>query len=256
MVRRMKRLERLAQSTETARVAAVHIMEADGVVQGLIREDVKRLEERVDAALAEHHRQLAEVKEQTDSRLHNLVANPMADLATELRLHEERLKYVESQVGDALQNQLVESFMNQKGLTVGDLQRVIRELPPRETLSKRDEMRLAQAKEILGEAAATARNVEAAGASMEKATAQAWIHSQMRQLISDMFGFGVYRDFENFLEAREFKMKQHAERADGKEHLAALAGFFEALGARLKISDLDPKADLPGSFAKYLERQH
>lgn len=134
---------------------------------------------------------------------------------------------------------------------MGAIQYAVKQLPVPDPLSKSEEIRIAQVRELLRQAAATARRVQPAGGDLDKATNQAWLYTQFLRLISDLFTFEIYKDFRDFMEGREKKMKQHGEKGDSKSHLTAIAGYFEKLADRLRVDDIDPQAKLPASFVDF-----
>lgn len=46
-------------------------------------------------------------------------------------------------------------------------------------------------------------------------------------------------------------MELRGQKPDGKDHFIKTAEYFETLADRLTLDDLDPEAELPGSFAQF-----
>ena len=164
---------------------------------------------------------------------------------------ENRVAYIGKKVGDELTDLLTARILEEHGIPLGEIKRVVQMLPAPEPITDAEKSRLTHARSRLREAAQSARNVDPAGSDLDKATNQGWLYMQMDRLIAEVFTFDVYKDYGDHFEGRRRKLEQHHEKEDGKASLQAKAEYFEDLAERLNVDEIDPKTTLPATFAEF-----
>lgn len=223
------------------------------VVVGIwISMKLDKLQQRFPLVVSAERREIAAVAEKLN-RLESVVNQPpvidpgvVGEIAERLGRLEGRFQYIEDKVGGPLFDALVERRMEQYR---EERDRVVMPDP----ITPEEQTRLTLVREILRQAAAAARNVEAAGGDLDKASNQAWLYSQLQLFMSSVFSFTIFRDFGNFIEGKRRKAEQHGEKRDGKESLAEIAEYLEQLIPKLNVEDIDSKTALPASFGAYLK---
>lgn len=118
-------------------------------------------------------------------------------------------------------------------------------------------IRVELGKKLLREAAAEARTAveDKIDWGTQATTARAWLHLMLRRLAREILSYDALNDLRGFEKAREEKMEQRGQKPDGKEHFIKTAEYFEELAEHPMLDDLDPEADLPGSFEQFKKSQ-
>lgn len=178
------------------------------------------------------------------------VADDHLELRKTVEAMDGRVKYVEKKVGDEMTDFLMAELMKR-----ADDKYI--QMPPLVEGTTEANIRVELGKKILREAAAEAR--EAVDGKLDL-SAQAlakrgWLHLALRRFAREILSDDALNDFRGMEKSREEKMEQRGQSPDGKSHFIKMADHFEELAEYLSLDDLDPDADLPGSFEQFKKSQ-
>ena len=171
------------------------------------------------------------------------------------RAIEDRVKYLESQVGDELLNVLVERSLKAQGIQMGPLRRELEAIPEagmNPKWSDEGKRKVKKGRAWLFEAAQLARDAGDAKGDLLKLTNQAWFITQCRAMVGNCFGFSVFKPFEDMLELRGIKRQQVGQVANASEILLNIAVFFESRIPLLKPDDVETILEKPETFADFM----
>ena len=88
---------------------------------------------------------------------------------------------------------------------------------------------------------------------LDKLTSQAWLIMQIRSMITEGFGFRLFKDIEDQLEIRDKKRKHESKSTNAAETLNFPADFCEGAIPGLKPEDLAELYKLPPTFAEFMK---
>src|SRR5262249_14749208 len=148
-----------------------------------------------------------------------------------------------------------ERHLNQKGLTQGGLQRILKERPILNPVLAEERNTLEHVRHLLEEAADMARTAQKPGTDFDRAENQTRFGDQMLMVVSAYFSFNVYSELGTALDARRMKMKKTGQQEDGRTRLTVIADHFDELRNRLTLDQIKNEHPLPGSFVEFLNRK-
>ena len=160
-----------------------------------------------------------------------------------------RVDYLESQVGDELLHVLADQQLESKGLSLGKVQREVKQIPQHDT--KKEKERIEKAKKMLFAAAELAR---AFGVPEDFGllSSQKRVLDDITNLITEGYSFTLFQVVENHRAKREREYKARNEQVDLGRILGEIAGILEKCVANFKPDDLGEDFDsLPDTFEAF-----
>lgn len=183
-------------------------------------------------------------------------ADELAKAKAKVQSLEDRVAYLESQVGDQLTNLMVGQTLKAQGVEVGPIKRELSAVsePGMDSRWSVDEKHLiTRGRALLFQAAQEARKHADAKGDLDKLTSQAWLIMQIRSMITEGFGFRLFKDIEDELEIRDKKRKHEGKSTNAAETLNFLADFCEGAIPGLKPEDVAELYKLPPTFGEFMK---
>lgn len=187
-------------------------------------------------------------------QLAQIVAKPpMHADAEKVKALEDRVKYLEAKVGDELLDNLVAADLKAKGISKPGTSGYSFEQAMDWRWSVEEKHLVTRGRAMLFEAAQEARKTADAKGDLDKLTNQAWLILQIRGMITEGFGFRLFKEIEDQLEIREKKRKHEGRSSNATETLNFLADFCEAAIPGLKPDDVAEIYKLSPTFAEFMK---
>ena len=161
---------------------------------------------------------------------------------------ENRLDYIEKEVGDELADILTKQFLEETDKRY--FQKAELSKGPAEP-----NMKIEVGRKLLREATADLRDAfrESVSWDTRPPAERGWLAMQVFRLATEILSPDALKDLEAFESAQKAKRELREQDGDVKDHAMKLVDYLEALAEDLTEDDLDEDIDLPRSFMQFRE---